>query len=212
MLESLIYDWNKIGAPAKPPRVMLDDETLRDGLQSPSVRTPTIAQKIEILHLIDKLGIDTADIGLPGAGPHVVKDVERLAREIVDAKLRVRANCAARTTVGDIKPIAEITQRTGLPIECCTFIGSSPIRQYTEGWTIEFLLKNTEEAIRFAVNEGLDVMYVTEDTTRADPATLRKLYECAISAGAKRICLADTVGHATPWGTAAVVRFAVQVI
>ena len=212
MLESLIYDWNKIGAPAKPKRVMLDDETLRDGLQSPSVRTPSIAQKIEILHLIDKLGIDTADIGLPGAGPHVVKDVERLVREIADARLRVRANCAARTTIADIKPIAEITQRTGVPIECCTFIGSSPIRQYTEGWTIEFLLKNTEESIRFAVDEGLDVMYVTEDTTRADPATLRRLYECAISAGAKRICLADTVGHATPWGTSAVVRFAVQVI
>jgi 2-isopropylmalate synthase len=212
MLESLIYDWNKIGAPAKPPRVMLDDETLRDGLQSPSVRTPSIAQKIEILHLIDKLGIDTADIGLPGAGPHVIKDVERLAREIVEAKLRVRANCAARTTIADIKPIAEITQRTGHNIECCTFIGSSPIRQYTEGWTLDFLLQNTEEAIRFAVDEGLDVMYVTEDTTRADPATLRKLYECAINAGARRICLADTVGHATPWGTSAVVRFAVQVI
>jgi 2-isopropylmalate synthase len=212
MLESLIYDWNKIGAPARPPRVMLDDETLRDGLQSPSVRTPSIGRKIEILHLIDRLGIDTADIGLPGAGPHVVKDVERLAREIADAKLRVRANCAARTALNDITPIIEICQRTGVPIEVCTFIGSSPIRQYTEGWTIEFLLKNTEEAIRFAAKEGLDVMYVTEDTTRADPATLRRLYECAIAAGAKRICLADTVGHATPWGAAAVVRFAAQVI
>ncbi len=212
MLESLIYDWNKIGAPAKPPRVMLDDETLRDGLQSPSVRTPTIGQKIKILHLIDELGIDTADIGLPGAGPHVVHDVERLAREIVGAKLKVRANCAARTTINDIRPIAEITQRTGLPIEVGAFIGSSPIRQYTEGWTLDFLLKSTEDAISFAVAEGLDVMYVTEDTTRADPETLRKLYECAIRSGAKRICLADTVGHATPWGASAVVRFAGQVI
>jgi 2-isopropylmalate synthase len=212
MLESLIYDWNKIGAPARPPRVMLDDETLRDGLQSPSVHTPSIGQKIEILHLIDRLGIDTADIGLPGAGPHVVKDVERLAREIADAKLTVRANCAARTTLNDITPIVEISQRTGVPIEVGTFIGSSPIRQYTEGWTVDFLLKNTEDAIRFAAKEGLEVMYVTEDTTRADPATLRRLYECAINAGAKRICLADTVGHATPWGAAAVVRFAAQVI
>ena len=200
MLESLIYDWNKIGAPAKPKRVMLDDETLRDGLQSPSVRTPTIEQKIEILHLIDRLGIDTADIGLPGAGPHVAADVERLALEIVSARLKVRANCAARTTVADITPIADISQRTGLRMEVGAFIGSSPIRQYTEGWTIDWLLKNTEDAIRFAVKEGLDVMYVTEDTTRADPATLRRLYECAINAGAKRICLADTVGHATPWG------------
>jgi len=212
MLESLIYDWNKIGAPARPKRVMLDDETLRDGLQSPSVKTPTIGQKIEILHLIDQLGIDTADIGLPGAGPHVAADVERLAREIVDARLHVRANCAARTTLADIKPIAEISQRTGLRMEVGAFIGSSPIRQYTEGWTIEWLLKNTEDAIRFAVAEGLDVMYVTEDTTRADPATLRRLYECAIGAGAKRICLADTVGHATPWGTSAVVKFTAQLI
>jgi isopropylmalate/homocitrate/citramalate synthase len=212
MLESLIYDWNKIGAPAKPKHVMLDDETLRDGLQSPSVRTPTIGQKIEILHLIDQLGIDTADIGLPGAGPHVVADVERLAREIVAAKLKVRANCAARTTVADITPVVEISQRVGLSLEVGMFIGSSPIRQYTEGWSIEWLLKTTEDAIKFAVREGLQVMYVTEDTTRSDPETLRRLYECAIRAGAHRICLADTVGHATPWGAAAVVRFAVQVI
>ena len=128
MLESLIYDWNKIGAPARPPRVMLDDETLRDGLQSPSVRTPTIDQKIEILHLIDKLGIDTADIGLPGAGPHVQQDVERLANEIVSAKLRVRANCAARTTIADTTPIHTIvisTPSAWMPT-CEAMLKSSP--------------------------------------------------------------------------------------
>ena len=212
MLDSLIYDWNRIGAPARPARVMLNDETLRDGLQSPSVRTPTIDQKIRILHLIDALGLDTADIGLPGAGPHVVRDVECLAREIVGAGLKVRANCAARTHVDDIRPIAEIQQRTGLPIEVGAFIGSSPIRQFTEGWTLDWLLKSTEDAITFAVKEGLEVMYVTEDTTRADPETLRALYACAIRSGARRICVADTVGHATPWGASAVVRFAAQVM
>jgi 2-isopropylmalate synthase len=191
---------------------MLDDETLRDGLQSPSVRTPTIEQKIGILHLIDSLGIDAADIGLPGAGPHIVAHVELLAREIVKAGLAVRPNCAARTHVNDIRPIAEIVQRTGIPIECATFIGSSPIRQFTEGWTLEWLLRSTEDAITFAVKEGLDVMYVTEDTTRANPETLRAIYGCAIRSGAKRICVADTVGHATPAGASAVVRFVAQVI
>ena len=191
---------------------MLDDETLRDGLQSPSVRCPTIEQKIEILHLIDRLGIDTADIGLPGAGPHVVVDVERLAREIVAQKLAVKANCAARTVIADIKPVAEISQRTGLAIECCTFIGSSPLRQYAEGWTIDQLLRLTEEAITFAVREGLAVMYVTEDTTRADPDTLRQLYAAAIRAGASRVCVSDTVGHATPDGAGAVVRFIAGVV
>ena len=212
MHEQLIHDWNKVGAPEPPSVVLLDDETLRDGMQSPSVRTPEIEQKIHILHLIDALGIDTADIGLPGAGPHVVRDAERLAREIVESKLHVKANCAARTHVHDIQPIVEIVQRTGLAIECCTFIGSSPIRQYAEGWTLDWLLKNTEEAITFAVKEGLEVMYVTEDTTRANPDTLRAIYTCAIRSGARRICIADTVGHATPVGAAAVVRFAAAVI
>jgi 2-isopropylmalate synthase len=209
-MHPLIHDWNTAGAP--PPRVLLDDETLRDGLQSPSVRCPTIEEKLQILHLMDRLGIDTADIGLPGAGPHVVRDVERLAREIRDARLRIAANCAARTVVADIKPIAEIAQRVGIPIECCAFIGSSPVRQYAEGWALDQLLRLTDEAISFAVREGLPVMYVTEDTTRADPETLRQLYSTAIRAGARRVCIADTVGHATPRGAAAVVRFIAGVV
>jgi isopropylmalate/homocitrate/citramalate synthase len=212
-LHPLIYDWNMVdAAPAAPAAVMLDDETLRDGLQSPSVRTPGLDQKIAILHLIDALGIDTADLGLPGAGPHVVRDVEQLAREIVDARLGVRANCAARTVVADIVPIVEIAQRTGLAIECGAFIGSSPIRRYAEDWTIDRLQRLADEAVRFAVKQGLQVMFVTEDTTRADPESLRVLYSTAIRAGAKRICVADTVGHATPAGARAVVRFVQSIV
>ena len=212
MNKALIYDWNRDAPPAKPPVVMLDDETLRDGLQSPSVRTPSIEQKIHILHLLDRIGVDTADIGLPGAGPHVVRDVERLAREIVDGRMRIQANCAARTTISDVQPIVEIQQRTGLPIECCCFIGSSPIRRYAEDWTVDHLQRCTEDAITFAIREGLRVMYVTEDTTRSDPETLRRLFTTAVHAGASRICIADTVGHATPDGTRAVVRFAKRTI
>jgi isopropylmalate/homocitrate/citramalate synthase len=210
-MHPLIHDWNANTEP-KPPVVLLDDETLRDGLQSPSVRCPSIEEKLRILHLIDALGIDTADIGLPGAGPHVVRDVERLAREIADQRLNVAANCAARTLVSDIRPIVEISQRVGVPIECGAFIGSSPLRQYAEGWNLDELLKLTEDAITFAVREGIPVLYVTEDTTRADPETLRRLYSTAIRAGASRVCIADTVGHATPAGAAAVVRFVASVV
>jgi len=213
-MHPLIYDWNRAGADAAAPTapVMLDDETLRDGLQSPSVRSPSIDEKIRILHLIDALGIDTADIGLPGAGAHVAADVERLAWEIVRARLRVQPNCAARTVVADVAPVVDISQRVGLPIECCTFIGSSPIRQYAEDWTLDRLQRLTEEAVGFAVKEGLPVMYVTEDTTRADPESLRRLYSAAIRAGAKRVCIADTVGHATPAGAAAVTRFVQSIV
>lgn len=210
----LIYDWNEAGERWEPPpfRVQFDDETLRDGLQSPSVMSPGIEDKIRLLHLMDSLGIDTADIGLPGAGPHVVKDVARLAHEIADARLGIRANCAARTLAHDITPVIEISQKAGIPIEVCTFIGSSPIRQFAENWTVDVMVKHTEEAVTYAVANGLPVMYVTEDTVRAHPQTLRRLFLAAIRCGAKRLCLCDTVGHATPAGAANLVRFAKQVV
>ena len=213
-IDELVYDWNqvKLSQPAPGRHIGFDDETLRDGLQSPSVCEPPVEKKIELLHLMDALGIDTADIGLPGAGGTHAAGVERLAREIVEQKLKIRPNCAARTHAADIKPIVEISQRVGIPIEACTFIGSSPLRQYAEGWSLDQLLKLSEEAITFAVREGLPVMYVTEDTTRADPDTLRQLYSTAIRAGASRVCVADTVGHATPAGAAAVVRFVAGVV
>jgi 2-isopropylmalate synthase len=208
--QDLIHDWNTapgtIDYRALPP-VELDDETLRDGLQSPSVQDPPIEAKLAILHLIDSLGIHTADIGLPGAGPRAQSDVRALAQEIARANLRVRANCAARTVLADIEPIARISQETGVPIEVCTFIGSSPIRQYAEDWTLDRMLNATEEAIGFAVKEGLSVMYVTEDTTRARPDVLKRLYLLAIECGATRLCLADTVGHATPQGVHALVQW-----
>ena len=212
MDSALIYDWNQDQPLPPPPVVILNDETLRDGLQSPSVRAPSIDQKLRILHLLDQIGIDTADIGLPGAGPHVVRDVETLARAIADSRLRIQPNCAARTMIADIQPIADIVQRTGVPIECCCFIGSSPIRLYAEDWTVDHLQHCTEEAVGFAVRQGLRVMYVTEDTTRSDPETLRRLFTTAIEAGASRICIADTVGHATPAGARAVVRFTRTII
>lgn len=210
----LIYDWNDAGERWEKPtfKVQLDDETLRDGLQSPSVRSPDIEDKLRTLHLMDSLGIDTADIGLPGAGKHVVADVMRLAQEIRDSRLNIKANCAARTLEHDITPVIEISQKVGIPIEVCTFIGSSPIRQYAENWTVDLMLKHTEEAVTYAVENGLPVMYVTEDTVRAHPDTLRRLFLTAIRCGAKRLCLCDTVGHATPTGAANLVRFAAEIV
>ena len=210
----LIYDWNVKGDPFDYSKVNieLDDETLRDGLQNPSVTDPPIEKKIELLHLMADLGIHTADIGLPGAGPRARADVLALAEEIRDAKLPIAANCAARTVEADIMAVVEISQKVGIPIEVCTFIGSSPIRRYAEEWSVDFIRETSEKAIRLVVSEGLPSMYVTEDTTRSDPETLEKLYEAAISSGTHRICLADTVGHATPNGTRALVRFARDVV
>src|SRR5438094_478135 len=198
----LIYDWNRAGGEGGAAfdwsrvRVDLNDETLRDGLQSPSVHDPAVEVKKRLLHLMADLGIVAADIGLPGAGPRVVEQVRALATEIRDARLPIAPNCAARTVISDVEPIVRVAHEVGITIEAATFIGSSPIRQYAEDWTLDRIVQSTVEAVTYAVKHGLPVMYVTEDTTRAKPEALKALYGAAIDCGATRICLADTVGHA----------------
>ncbi|MDH3216893.1 MAG: LeuA family protein [Candidatus Krumholzibacteria bacterium] len=211
---TLIYDWNTVDE--EPDRHIvpaeLDDETLRDGLQSPSVTDPPTAQKVELLHLMVDLGIHAADIGLPGAGPRALADVIALAKEIATHKLPIEPNCAARTLKTDIDPIIEASHKAGFAIEASVFIGSSPIREYVENWTLDQMLRHTEEAVTYAMKNGLSVMFVTEDTTRAQPDALQKLYGTAIRCGARRICVADTVGHATPRGTMALIRHIRKVV
>ena len=212
--DELIYDWNLAGDVPIPPgtEVLVNDETLRDGLQNPSIHDPVIEEKIQILHLMEALGIDSVNIGLPGAGPRAAQHVESLAREIVSKRLRIKPNCAARTLEADIIPIVEISQRVGTPIEAATFLGSSPIRRLVEDWTVDHLERTTEKAVKFAISHGLPSMYVTEDTVRTDPATIERLYKTAIRSGARAIVLCDTVGHATPEGAYNVVKFAIEKI
>jgi len=209
----LLHDWNLRGGQGAPAAggVELDDETLRDGLQSPSVLRPSIEEKIGLLRRMDALGIDAVNLGYPGAGASALADVVALAREI-GTGLRIRPNCAGRTVREDIVPIAEAQQRSGVAIEAAVFLGSSPIRQFAEGWDMDFLLRTTDEAVRLARSLDMEVMYVTEDTTRANPRDLGRLYRTAIEAGARRICVADTVGHATPWGVRNLIGFIRRVV
>jgi 2-isopropylmalate synthase len=207
----LLHDWNGSSEHGRLFEAVVLDETLRDGIQSPSAIDPSLDAKIEILHLLDELGVAQLDVGLPGAGAHQREAIQRLAKEKRDAKLAIKLNVACRTVISDIAPAAEIQQETGVPLEVYAFIGSSPIRQYAEEWDLGFIEKQSVDAIRFGVAQGLQVSYVTEDTTRSKPDDLRRLFTSAIEAGAKRLCLCDTVGHATPDGAAALVKFAREV-
>jgi 2-isopropylmalate synthase len=213
--DELIYDWNEVerrGAIIRKRRFELHDETLRDGIQNPSVVDPNITDKLEILHLLDQVGVDTTDVGLPGAGPRAFEDVLRICREISDHKMNIKPTCAGRTLVGDIKPMADVAQKAGIPVEVMTFIGSSPIRQLAESWAPKDIIGRATEAIDFAVKEGLPVTFVTEDTTRSRPDLLTDLFRAAIDHGASRLCLCDTVGHATPDGVHNLIRFTRHIV
>jgi 2-isopropylmalate synthase len=207
--DKLIYDWNLKGDhPERPPqKIYLNDETLRDGLQSPSAATPTLDEMIRHLHNCAAVGIHALNIGLPGAGPAVEQQVETLAKEIRDAKLPLYPNCAARTVAADILPIARVSQKIGIPIEAATFIGSSAIRMEVEQWDLDFALKCVTDAIELAKKEGLPSMFVTEDTVRAQPEIVEALYGAAIDLGADRLVVCDTTGHITPWGVANLLGF-----
>ncbi len=200
-LSALVYDWNRDARAAKADyrAVQLDDETLRDGLQGPSVRNPPLEVKKRLLHLMDELGIDSADIGLPGASERARSEIVALAKETTTLRT-LRPNMALRTHPADVAGAIAAAQESGVAIEACAFIGSSPIRRYAESWSLDTMLRNVEDSVTALVKAGLPVMFVTEDTTRADPETLAALYETAIGCGAKRICASDTVGHATPEG------------
>jgi 2-isopropylmalate synthase len=202
----LIHDWNADGAAPRQPFGFVD-ETLRDGLQCPSVTDPSVEKKIEILRLMVALGIDAVDIGLPGAGGVVNQHVERLLRVIKDESLPIEPNCAARTVVRDIAPVAEIQQRVGHRLAVSMFIGSSAIRQYAEDWTLDKMVKASEEALAFARKEGIPILYVTEDTTRARPETIERLYGLAMDYGAERLIVCDTCGHVTPSGVKKLIAF-----
>jgi len=212
MSDELIHDWNRYAEPDIPAgrRVLLNDETLRDGLQNPSVRNPSIGEKIEIARLMEALGIDTVNVGLPGAGPRAFADAEALAREIIRSRMKIRPHAAGRTQKQDIQAIIELSQRVGQPLEAALFLGSSPIRRLVEDWSVDYLQRTTEGAVKQAVSAGLPVMYVTEDTIRTDPATVVSLYSTAIRAGARAIVLCDTVGHATPRGAYNLVKFVIE--
>ena len=211
---SLVFDWNEVNRKGRilPANATFFDETLRDGLQNPSVVDPSIEEKIKLLHLMEDLGIHIADIGLPGSSPRAFEDCLRLCREVSEQKMKIRVACAGRTVVGDITPMIELSQRAGIPVEVYAFIGSSPIRQYAENWDVQLIAKRSAEAIDVAVKAGLPVAYVTEDTTRSRPEVLTTLFRTAIDHGAKRLCLSDTVGHATPDGVRNLIQFTRNVV
>ena len=206
--EDLIYDWNNDPGPGF--EVQLDDETLRDGLQSPSARDPELDEKLELIHLMESIGVHTADVGLPGASVKAREHITALCKEMT--KMKVTPNVACRTVISDIEPVAEIVQQVGAPVEVCAFIGSSAIRQYAENWELDRMVQLSRDAVEFAVGNDLPVMFVTEDTTRANPETLRALYGAAIEAGAKRICVCDTCGHVTPSGVRRLVSFVKEMV
>jgi len=209
----LIYDWNAIDYSIErevsnhPHELWFDDETLRDGLQSPSARNPSIEQKIELIDYMEKLGIQKVDLGLPGAGPFHIDHIDSMLNHMGDSGYSLRPGCAVRTVVSDIEPLVDLQAKHERQIQASAFLGTSPIRQFAEGWTMDKIISTAERAVTFAIDNDIPVMFVTEDTTRSKPEEIKEVYSRAIELGADRICVCDTCGHVTPNGVRKLLGF-----
>lgn len=211
--QGLIYDWNEVDYEIErnsrnhPHELWFDDETLRDGLQSPSARNPEIEQKLELIDYMEALGIQKADLGLPGAGPFHVGHIDAMLSHMGERGYQLRPGCAVRTVVSDIEPLVDLQAKHERQIQASAFLGTSPIRQFAEGWTMEKILSTAEKAVTFAVDNDIPVMFVTEDTTRSKPDDIKAVYTRALELGADRICVCDTCGHVTPNGVRKLLSF-----
>ena len=190
--QNLIYDWNTVDyeysrdSSKHPHDVWFDDETLRDGLQSPSALNPTIEQKIELLTYMEKLEIQKVDLGLPGAGPFHLEHIDAMLSHIKENDFKIRPGAAVRTLMHDIEPLVELQSKHEMQIQASAFLGTSPIRQFTEGWTMDKLVATMEKAVSFAVENDIPVMFVTEDTTRSKPEDIKLIYQRAMDLGVRR--------------------------
>jgi 2-isopropylmalate synthase len=212
--EDLVFDWNDAGTdrPSVHPQLSLLDETLRDGLQSPSATDPDVADKLDLVHRMDALEIDAFAAGIPASGARAFADVLRIVQEVARQRLRICPIASGRTLPCDVEPIVEISQRAGVAVETYVFIGSSSIRQTVEAWDARQVADRCTSAIDMAVRAGLPTTFVTEDTTRSHPDVLARLFRAAIDHGVRRICLCDTAGHAGPTGVVALAKFARGVV
>ncbi|NUQ76450.1 MAG: 2-isopropylmalate synthase [Polyangiaceae bacterium] len=200
-----LHNWNAVDAPALK-RVEIDDETLRDGLQSPSVTHPSVEVKRKCLRYMVDLGIQRADIGLPMSAQ--LSDIRALLSTIVEENLPITPGLAVRTVISDFETVAKLRDEfPSLPIKANAFLAMSRLRMWAEEWEWSQVLDRAISSVAWAKSHGVPVMFVTEDTTRSRPDDIRSLYTLAVKEGAAEVCIADTVGDALPSGARAIVRF-----
>jgi 2-isopropylmalate synthase len=195
----LIYDWNP--PPSGTPKpIQICDETLRDGLQGGVRRTPILPEKLALLAYSDALGLAEAVVGFP-AQEISYQDALSICQGAQQQSLKLSLGLLGRMVDTDVQAIHRIQQASGHPVVAWLFVGCSPIRRYVETRNIDELEQLTRSGIRLAKQLGLPVNYGTEDTARAEPEVVERLFRAAIEEGAETVTICDTVGHLTPPGT-----------
>jgi 2-isopropylmalate synthase len=210
----MLFNWNSVPADPEPqagsPKGSFFDETLRDGIQAPTITAPSLEQKVQIVDHMMAAGIRSADLGFPSSGPVAARECLELARYVAARGHPMSVAYAGRTHPSDIRPICEIAQRAGISVDAYLVIAVSPIRQYVEDWDTDFIVRNIRVAAQECRLGGVEFVLVLEDATRCTPEVLASVYDEAIDVGVRRVALCDTVGVAVPSGTEAIIRWSAR--
>jgi isopropylmalate/homocitrate/citramalate synthase len=182
--------------------VGLYDTTLRDGEQTVGVVLDP-QQKLEIARLLDELGIDRIEAGFP----RVSQDDWDAVRLISDAGLRAEIWGFSRAVPADLEALVELGVRSSVietPI--------SDLKLDAMRVTRERMLARITEAMRFAAAHGIHAAFFGVDSTRADAAFYERVYRGAVEAGAKEVCVVDTLGIASPEAVADLVGRTLELV
>ena len=172
-----------------PERLVLWDETLRDGEQTPGVHFSP-EEKLRIAELLSEVGVAVINAGIPVVSP----DEARAVRLLADAGLAAKVLAAARTVPRDVEAVID-SGATHIAV----FVAASQVHlRFKLKMTQEEVLAASLSSVRRAKEAGLHVAFVTEDTVRAPFDFVQRLYTAAQDAGADRLVVADTVGVMTP--------------
>jgi 2-isopropylmalate synthase len=173
--------------------VKIFDTTLRDGEQSPGC-SMNLAEKLEMAHQLERLGVDVMEAGFAIASPGDFASVKSIAKNIKNTTVA----SLARALTKDIDAAAEALKGAKYP-RIHTFIATSDIHmQYKLKKTKEEVLATAIEMVKYAKKFCQDVEFSAEDASRSNPAFLYQIFEAVIAAGATVINVPDTVGYTSP--------------
>jgi isopropylmalate/homocitrate/citramalate synthase len=191
--QGLIANYNhyrKNLPPKLPERVFIWDETLREGVQTPTVFL-TYVEKVKLAKMMDEMGISLITVGFPAVSEEEKNDVRKIANESFQ---QARLAASARAVKTDIDACLECGIR-----ELMIFTPYNGLNlQYRLRMTKEQVLTKTAESIEYAKKHGVTVNFVLEDASRTPAEEILQIFEAAVKAGADRLAIADTAGFLRP--------------
>ena len=207
----LLTDWNEKKT-FKNKSIVIEDDTLRDGLQSALLRIPNYFEKKELVTLAHASRIKYVMLGFPGASEDAYHECRLLVQFIRDMQWPLVPRLLGRANQSDMAAICRLQEETGVPLQADFFINICALRLKVEGWNLATITQMIHQASEQLDRHGVSYSISLEDATRSDTSIIEKMLCTIVNTKAIAIVLCDTVGACLPSGVANLLRFVKKTI